>query len=216
MPPEIIALIDKPFLLAAVIAVGAISGFAVSKFDEKLRRAKSRAYWEKKRGGGTRGKAIQGGWKPLKAVPLKGTPERTTLDAADQLRIVMEAEFKARPLLNKPERRVLAHLDRILAEESPGWRAMGQVSLGEILASDDGDAYWAINSKRVDILIVDTDCKPLLAVEFQGQGHHQGTAAARDAIKREALRRAGIGYIEVKSGDTPVELRAMVRKLVVK
>ena len=63
----------------------------------------------------------------------------------------MEAEFKARPLLNKPERRVLAHLDRILAEESPGWRAMGQVSLGEILASDDGDAYWAINSKRVNI-----------------------------------------------------------------
>ena len=58
MPPEIIALIDKPFLLAAV---GAISGFAVSKFDEKLRRAKSRAYWEKKRGGGTRAKPFRAG-----------------------------------------------------------------------------------------------------------------------------------------------------------
>lgn len=25
-------------------------------------------------------------------------------------------------------------------------------------------------------------------------GHHQSTAAARDAVKKEALRRAGIGY----------------------
>jgi hypothetical protein len=118
-----------------------------------------------------------------------------------------------RPLLNKPERRILAHLDRILAEDTPGWRAMGQVSLGEILASADKDAYFAVNSKRVDLLIIDADCQPLHVVEFQGTGHHQGTAAARDAVKKEALRRAGIGYVEVVSGDTPAELRAMVRKL---
>ncbi len=136
MAPEIVALIDKPMLLAAVIAVGAICGVAVAKFDEKLRRAKSRAYWEKKRGGG-KSNALKGGWQPFKAVPLKETPERAVTDAADQLRIVMEADFKPRPLLNRPERRVLAHLDRILAEDAPGWRAMGQVSLGEILASDD-------------------------------------------------------------------------------
>ena len=90
---------------------------------------------------------------------------------------------------------------------------MGQVSLGEILASEDSDAYWAINSKRVDILIVDEEFRPLHAIEFQGEGHHQGTAAARDAVKREALRRAGIGYVEVMSGDTPAELREKVRKL---
>jgi hypothetical protein len=90
---------------------------------------------------------------------------------------------------------------------------MGQVSLGEILASDDKNAYLAINSKRADLLIIDADSRPLHAVEFQGTGHHQGTAAARDAVKKEALRRAGIGYVEVVPGDTPAELRAMVRKL---
>ena len=90
---------------------------------------------------------------------------------------------------------------------------MGQVSLGQILASEDKGAYLAINSKRVDLLIVDADCRPLHAIEFQGTGHHQGTAAARDAIKKEALRRAGVGYIEVISGDTPADLRAIVRKL---
>jgi hypothetical protein len=45
--------------------------------------------------------------------------------------------------------------------------------------------------------------------------HHQGTAAARDAVKKEALRRAGIGYYEVVAGQTtPSELRRLVEKLV--
>ena len=35
-----------------------------------------------------------------------------------------------------------------------------------------------------------------------------------DAIKKEALRRAGIGYFEVVAGDTPAELRRVVERLV--
>lgn len=47
------------------------------------------------------------------------------------------------------------------------------------------------------------------------RGHHTSqNTAARDAVKREALRRAGVGYVEVVSGDTPAEVREMVRKLV--
>jgi hypothetical protein len=43
-----------------------------------------------------------------------------------------------------------------------------------------------------------------------------GAAAARDAVKKEALRKAGIGYHEVVAGHTtPGELRALVEKLVV-
>ena len=92
---------------------------------------------------------------------------------------------------------------------------MGQVSLGEVAASPDKDAYFAVNSKRVDLVIVDRECRPLHAIEFQGSGPHTGeNTAARDAIKKEALRRAGIGYVEVVSGDTPAEVRGMVRKLV--
>ena len=63
--------------------------------------------------------------------------------------------------------------------------------------------------------IIDADCRPLDAVEMQGKGRHlSDNTAARDAVKREALRRAGIGYVEIVSGDTPTEVRAMVRKLV--
>jgi Protein of unknown function (DUF2726) len=35
------------------------------------------------------------------------------------------------------------------------------------------------------------------AIEYHGRGHYQGTAAARDTVKKEALRQAGVRYIEV-------------------
>ncbi len=213
MPPELIALIDKPWLLAAVLAVGAACGIIVERFVEGEKSAKRRAYWQGRNAGNKRGSSKPGNMAQFTAAPLKGTPERAALDATEQLRLVMEANFQSRALLNAGERRLLTHLDKILVEETPGWRAMGQVALGEILASEDKDAYFAINSKRVDLLIVDAECRPLCAVEFQGKGHHQGTAAARDATKKEALRRAGIGYVEVVSGDTPAHVREMVRRL---
>lgn len=205
------ALLDQPLLLVAILGVGAGCGIGVERFVEGQKRAERRATWSGRKQG--KGKGAE--WKrPAKSVPLKGTPERAVQNAADQLQCVMEAPFTARPLLNKPERRLLAILDEALAEHSPGWRAMGQVSLGEILASPNAEAFLAVNSKRVDLLIVDADSHPLHAIEFQGTGHHlSGNTAARDAVKKEALRRAGIGYVEVVSGDTPAEVRALVRKL---
>lgn len=49
-----------------------------------------------------------------------------------------------------------------------------------------------------------------------GGGHFKGAhaTAARDAVKKEALRPAGIGYAEVVAGDTPAELRRVVERLV--
>ena len=207
MAPEIIALIDKPWLLALVLGIGAICGVIAERIGETINKAQRRAYWDKRNGKKSR---------PDKVSPLRKSAAPDPTDtAADQLRTVMRASFKARSLLNKPERRLLSVLDKALEEESPGWRAMGQVSLGEILWSDDKEAFWAINAKRVDLLIVDRDCRPLHAVEFQGEGHHTGEeAAARDAVKKEALRKAGIGYVEVVTGDTPAEVRSMIRKLV--
>ncbi|MEP7348782.1 MAG: hypothetical protein ABI668_02385 [Sphingorhabdus sp.] len=38
---------------------------------------------------------------------------------------------------------------------------------------------------------MDPDARVVHAIEYQGSGHHQGTAAARDAVKKEALRGSG-------------------------
>ena len=214
MPPEITALIDKPWLLAVLLALGAACGMAVERFVANQDRAKRRAYWQRRNAGQSREEA--GGFKrPFKAVPLKGSPERGLLDAAEQLRVVMAAEFKPRPLLNKGEARLFAELDKLVIARNPGWQVMAQVSVGEFIASPDAEAYGCINSKRVDLLLVDADCRARHAIEYQGTGHHQGSAAARDAVKKEALRKAGIGYHEVVAGQTtPKELRLLVEKLV--
>jgi hypothetical protein len=128
----------------------------------------------------------------------------------------MKANFKAQPLLNRSEARLFKAIDKWVIELRPGWQVMAQVSLGEILRCEDKAAYACINSKRVDLLIVDDECKPLHAIEYQGGAHFKGAhaTAARDAVKKEALRRAGIGYVEVVAGDTPAELRRVVERLV--
>jgi hypothetical protein len=210
MPPEILALIDKPLSLIAVLFVGALAGMIVEQLIAKQKRAEWRRKnawrWNDKRGG--------------KVTPFQPKPDLApakSVDAADQLRTVMRADFQPQPLLNKSETRLFRVLDKLVIEMAPpGWQVMAQVSLGEILRCEDKAAFGCINSKRVDLLIVDADCNPLHAIEYQGGGHFKGAhaTAARDAVKKEALRRAGIGYVEVVAGDTSAELRRLVERLV--
>ena len=131
----------------------------------------------------------------------EGFPRREQLlsDPVEQFRLVMRARFEKRRLLSRSEAQVLYAAERTIntAAADLKWRVMAQVSLGEVLSSPDARAYSAINSKRVDLLIVSRSGDPIAAIEYQGNGHYQGTAAARDAVKKEALRKAGVRYIEV-------------------
>jgi len=192
---------------ALLVIAGGIGGMLI----ERLSAHRRREAWKERN---------QKGWKPrsgkgLSLVPRPASAETKPADAADQLRIVMSAEFVPQPLLNKSEARVFKELDQYVIASNPGWQVMAQVSLGEILSSENSEAFSCINSKRVDLLLVDEDCQPRHAVEYQGGGHYRGTAAARDAVKKEALRRAGIGYHEVVAGHTtPADLKRLVEKLV--
>jgi hypothetical protein len=206
MPPELAALIDKPVLLVGVLFVGAVIGIYVEKFV----RWQNRQKWQRRKG--RRGELLT--FQPKQDLVREKVP-----DAADQLRTVMKADFKPQALLNKSEARLFKAIDKWVIEMRPGWQVMAQVSLGEILRCEDKAAYACINSKRVDLLIVDADCKPLHAIEYQGGAQFKGAhaTAARDAVKTEALRRAGISYVEVVGGDmSPSELRQIIEKLVQK
>lgn len=211
MSTEIFELIEKYQLPFFALVVGAYAGTLIEKFFANQRRMawrkQNRTRWEKS------GRNTVVPFNHSAPKPISDTPKQ--LDAADQLRIVMGATFTIQPLLNKSEARLFKEVDRVVISQNPDWQVMAQASLGEILRSKDAVAYGCINSKRVDLLLVDGDCKPRHVIEYQGGGHHQGTAAARDAIKKEALRRAGIGYHEVVAGHTtPSELRQLVEKLV--
>ena len=129
----------------------------------------------------------------------------------------MIADFSSRPLLNRPEANLFKALDAAVIARNPRWQVMAQVSLGEFLTSPDKEAYGAVNSKRVDFALMDPDARVVHAIEYQGSGHHLpgSSAAARDAVKKEALRKAGIGYHEVIAGHTTAgELKRLVEKLV--
>ncbi|NVD26991.1 DUF2726 domain-containing protein [Parasphingorhabdus flavimaris] len=193
---DLIALIllNLPWLVALVIAF--MLGRAVEQYRVKVRRAE----WRAKNGP----KYHSGG-------------KKSGADfAAGQLSTVSRAKFTSRPLLNKSEANVFTALDKAVIARNPGWQVMAQVSLGEFLASPDKQAFLSVNSKRVDFALMDDRCRVVHALEYQGSGHHTGnSAAARDAVKKEALRKAGIGYHEVVAGHTTAgELRALVEKLV--
>lgn len=132
-------------------------------------------------------------------------------NATQQLSAVIAGTFEKRRVLNSSEYRVFAIIEDETATQRAGYRVFAQTSLGEILKSSDQDAFHSINSKRVDILVIDRGGWPILAVEYQGNGHYQGTAVARDAVKKEALRKAGVRYLEFCETDTDDQIRCRVR-----
>src|SRR5690606_12223183 len=206
MLADLLALLDKPLLLLIVLTIGGVIGIALESALNRIERERRKAYWR----GRNAGKGQFGKAEP-KVAPVKDPRARRLDLAADQLKAVMRASFRPRALLNRPETLVFKALDKAVIARNPGWQVMAQVSLGEFLASDDKDAYFCINSKRVDFTLMDPDANVRHALEYQGNGHHQGSAAARDAVKKEALRKAGIGYHEIVAGHTtPGELKRLV------
>ena len=125
----------------------------------------------------------------------------------------MGARFEKRRLLSRSEAYVLYAAEKAANTAGLQWRVMAQVSLGEVLSSPNARAYSAINSKRVDLLIVSRSGDPIAAIEYQGHGHYQGTAAARDAVKKEALRKAGVRYIEVTPESGTEEMVRVISRI---
>src|SRR5262245_20968819 len=139
MPAELGPFLANSAPLLVVLAVGAWLGMRLQRFLSRMRK---RAWRERH------------AYDDYTFAQTSPTPieDLKTLDAVEQLRIVMGADFMARPLLNQSEARVFEELCQIVTRCNPGWRVMAQVSLGEILRCKDAEAFGCINSKRVDML----------------------------------------------------------------
>jgi hypothetical protein len=154
--------------------------------------------------------------KAVQLLPPKPGSKRQIpkqLQTTDQLSRVSQAKFAAQPLMNKGEFKAFAIIEAYTRRVLPGYRVFAQVSLGEILTCPDRDAYYAINSKRCDILIVDQFGAPTLAIEYQGGGHYQQNAPMRDAVKKEALRQAGVPTVEIDPTDDKMAIEMKVAML---
>ncbi len=152
--------------------------------------------------------AVVGGSEHRPIEPASGTG-----DSASQLRHVMAASFFKKKVMSRDEYKVYKIVETEVRALRNGCRVLSQTSLGEIIGSDSKKAFDSINSKRVDILIMGPYGDPIAAVEYQGAGHHQGTAAARDAIKREALRKAEVHFIEILDDHSPEEIARLIRRV---
>jgi hypothetical protein len=137
-------------------------------------------------------------------------------DPSNQLRFVMAAGFATKPIMGISEYRVFRIVEDEVLSHHRGHRVFAQTSLGEILRTADDRARSSINSKRVDILVIATNGDPVLVVEYHGGGHHQNNAAARDAVKREALRKAGVQYLEISRSHSFDEIAGLVHSALVK
>jgi hypothetical protein len=130
-----------------------------------------------------------------------------------QLQQVTDARFSQRRLINNNEEQIFQALEVIIHDLDLDWRVMAQVNLAEVVESSDPDALAAIGDQRVALLVVSAAQMPLAAVEYQAMGQVRDEGTLRSAIKREALRRADIEHIEIRSNDTPEILRDQVRRL---
>lgn len=144
--------------------------------------------------------------------PPAAAPPEGPADASAQLRHVMDAEFTRKRVMSRGEYRVFRIIEVEVDANWRGYRVFSQTVLGEVIESTDGAAHSAINAKRVDALVIDAAGYPVLAVEVQGKGHYQGQAAARDAVKKEALRKAGVAYLEVMDYHTEGDITHLVRE----
>ncbi len=131
-------------------------------------------------------------------------------DSANQLRFVQAADFKPKKVMTLAEYKVFKTVEEQVAMMKGGYRVFAQTSLGEIMTSNDRKGLSSINSKRADVVVVGPYGDPELVVEYQGGGHYQGDAAARDAVKKEALRKAGVAYLEVTGQDSHDEIKLRV------
>ena len=140
-------------------------------------------------------------------------------DPAQQMHAISFVEFEIQRLLNREEVPILYLLEKLSRELNCGLRVMAQTSLGEIIrpkresgTTDQCDlAYRAINSKRVDFAVFDKSGRVILVVEYQGSGHYRQTSFMRDAVKREALRKAGVAFIEIPNRYDWDQVAASVR-----
>lgn len=111
---DAVTVINDHAAIGGALALAMIAGamFERLRAEHARRRWRSRnqSQWNSGRGGASSSGEAKGG---AVAAPAK------VVDAADQLRIVMAAEFASQPLLNRSEARVFRELDLMVLAVNP-------------------------------------------------------------------------------------------------
>lgn len=142
------------------------------------------------------------------------------VDQSDQLRVVQNADYAVRPLMNTEAVKRFYQVERAVRDINRKFRVFAELPLGAVLKSTqtslDNEAFRAIHCKRIDIAVIDTRGYLVLAVEYHGTGHTLGNDFAhRDAVKRMALHKARIPLIELIPQDTAEDITLKIRRYLI-
>ena len=200
-------IIDAWWMAAAAVVLGMASLLVLTRGSR--RKAKSR--WRSSRGRRER----------RRPEDRRRSDFSRLGDTRAQMEFISRVDFEPQRLLNRSEYQILRLLEKVVHEIGGGHRVMAQTVLGEVIApkspsasNDDRElARRSINSKRLDFLVINRSGWPHLAVEYQGHGHYQDRAFMRDAVKREALRKAGVEFLEIPADYDAEELERRIRSL---
>ncbi|WP_374291692.1 DUF2726 domain-containing protein [Paenirhodobacter enshiensis] len=191
-----------PLIVIAVIGVLVLVGAALASGKDKRRRSRPWHVSRPHQPFSYRRQPTSSASPEIYSPPTGQAPAAPN----SHLDLVQGSAFRVIPLLNRSEARLLPILERIVEEIGQGHRVMAQVAMGEVLRAVDArgqdafdsEANRAINAKRLDFVIIDRRGLTVAALEYQGSGHHlNSNAFLRDAVKREALRKAGLTLIEL-------------------
>lgn len=138
----------------------------------------------------------------------------------DRFSALKACKISVKRPINRQAYKVFVKIEEVLASDAPKARVLAEVGMGAFLSTAEGWefcrhsklAFTSFNAKRVDFLVIDALGHPAFVVEYQGSGHHLGGSAAyRDMLKREALRKAGIEMVEISVFHSDAEVSALLQ-----
>jgi hypothetical protein len=182
------------------VVLGMVGGFAFERVRQRVEPAQAVAVAPRAAAAGA-------------AAPGTAVAKPQAFDSVARLRIVSDTNFSLRRLLTEREAERLAEVEGILADLGVDWRVMPQVSLSDILAAEDETAWRALGGQRVAMVILAANQMSIAAVDYQPMGQVREEDAVLDAVRREALRRSGIEYIELRANDGSDMLRGTLTEL---
>lgn len=136
--------------------------------------------------------------------------------------LAKQVGWRTTKLMGGSEYRIYQELRTVLNASETKHHLFSQVACGAFLQpiptpakpSLAADAGHVLHRKFVDFLVVDWRGLPVAVIEYQGEGHYQGSAYDRDQAKRIACHRAGIAFIEIPAeGIQPAQRAAVLQAM---
>lgn len=140
-------------------------------------------------------------------------PGRSSGVVDRQLAALQRSDVVKKKPINRSAYQLLVQIEQSIKQHAPRSRVLAEVGMGAFMGTRlvDREAFRSFVAKRVDFLVIDGAGNPAFAVEFQGSGHYLGdSAAGRDAVKKTALRMAGIELVEIHDHVSEDERKALI------